>query len=54
MASAHRICQTKKVTVYRLCIKDTVEERLLAMAQRKLWLSERVTGRTCNDDDFGL
>lgn len=27
MARAHRIGQTKKVTIYRLCTKDTVEER---------------------------
>lgn len=43
MARAHRIGQTKKVTIYRLCLKDTVEERLLAISQRKLWLSAKIT-----------
>ena len=43
MARAHRIGQTKKVTVYRLVIQDTVEERILTLSQRKLWLSENIT-----------
>jgi SWI/SNF-related matrix-associated actin-dependent regulator of chromatin subfamily A member 5 len=43
MARSHRIGQTKEVTVYRLCVKDTVEERLLEYAQKKLWLSTKIT-----------
>jgi SWI/SNF-related matrix-associated actin-dependent regulator of chromatin subfamily A member 5 len=42
MARAHRIGQTKNVTVYRLCVKDTVEERLMDFAQKKLFLSLKV------------
>jgi DNA helicase INO80 len=32
---AHRIGQTKKVTVYRLTTKDTIEERILKRAKQK-------------------
>jgi DNA helicase INO80 len=32
---AHRIGQTKKVTVYRLVTKDTIEERILKRAKQK-------------------
>ncbi|HOJ63757.1 MAG TPA: DEAD/DEAH box helicase [Spirochaetota bacterium] len=41
---SHRIGQTKKVIVYRLIVKDTVEERILELQQRKKELvSELVT-----------
>lgn len=38
MARAHRIGQTKPVTVYRLVSKDTVEEEVLERARNKLML----------------
>ncbi|KAL8948551.1 MAG: hypothetical protein Q9222_005273 [Ikaeria aurantiellina] len=42
MARAHRIGQTKPVTVYRLVSENTVEEEVLERARNKLFL-ERVT-----------
>lgn len=38
MARAHRIGQTKPVTVYRLVSRDTVEEEILERARNKLML----------------
>lgn len=35
MDRAHRLGQTKQVTVYRLVCKGTVDERILARAQAK-------------------
>ena len=35
MDRAHRLGQTKQVTVYRLITKDTVEERILERALQK-------------------
>ncbi|HEX2804692.1 MAG TPA: ATP-dependent helicase, partial [Kineosporiaceae bacterium] len=32
---AHRIGQTKKVMVYRLVAKDTIEEKVMALKARK-------------------
>lgn len=32
---AHRIGQTKKVTAYKLIVKDTVEEKILSLQQKK-------------------
>ncbi|KAI8821328.1 P-loop containing nucleoside triphosphate hydrolase protein [Fimicolochytrium jonesii] len=43
LARAHRIGQTKKVTVYRLVCQDTVEEQMLTRLQKKLFLSLKVT-----------
>jgi SNF2 family DNA or RNA helicase len=41
---AHRIGQERKVMVYRLVAKDTVEERILALQQRKRSLSDVALG----------
>lgn len=35
MDRAHRLGQTKQVTVYRLICKGTIEERILQRAQEK-------------------
>lgn len=42
---AHRIGQTKKVLVTKLVCKDTVEERIIALQQRKRELSDMVVDR---------
>jgi len=42
MARVHRIGQTKKVHVYRLVTKRSVEERILARARKKLYLDKMV------------
>jgi len=41
---AHRIGQDKPVMVYRLVAKDTVEERILALQEKKRALSDAITG----------
>ena len=41
---AHRIGQTKSVIVYRLVSKDTVEERILVLQDRKRQLAETALG----------
>ena len=42
-ARAHRIGQTKPVTVYKLCTQGTVEEQMMGRIQKKLYLSVKVT-----------
>ena len=42
-ARAHRIGQTKPVTVYKLCTQGTVEEQMLPRIQKKLYLSAKIT-----------
>lgn len=42
-ARAHRIGQTKAVTVYKLCTQGTVEEQMMGRIQKKLYLSAKVT-----------
>ena len=37
---AHRIGQTKQVMVYRLVAEGTIEERILALQERKAALAE--------------
>ncbi|MCR5370025.1 MAG: DEAD/DEAH box helicase [Clostridium sp.] len=41
---AHRIGQQRKVTVYRLVMKGTLEERILAMQEAKKKLAEDILG----------
>ena len=43
-ARAHRIGQTRPVTVYRLVVAGSIEERLLALQARKAALAEAVLG----------
>ncbi|QIW99314.1 hypothetical protein AMS68_004832 [Peltaster fructicola] len=42
-ARVHRIGQTKKVTIYKLCAAGTVEEQMLGRIRKKLYLSVKVT-----------
>jgi len=44
MDRAHRLGQTKQVTVYRLICKGTIEERILQRAREKSEVSDRGTG----------
>ncbi len=44
-ARAHRIGQDKPVTVYRLVVAGSIEERLLALQARKAALAEAVLGK---------
>ena len=38
----HRIGQTKQVTVYKLILKDTIEERIVALQDAKRDLAEAI------------
>lgn len=51
MARAHRIGQTKNVIVTRYISKDTIEEKIMALQQRKKQLSDDVVG---SDDWAGM
>lgn len=51
MARAHRIGQTKPVTVYRLVSKETVEEEVLERARNKLMLEFITIQRGVTDRD---
>lgn len=42
-ARSHRIGQTSKVTVYKLCTQGTVEEQMLGRIRKKLFLSQKIT-----------
>lgn len=49
MDRAHRLGQTKQVTVYRLICKGTIEERILQRAREKSEVStKRLTFRSYN------
>ena len=39
---AHRIGQTRQVTVYRIILKDTIEERILELQEAKMDLAEAI------------
>ena len=65
MDRAHRLGQTKQVTVYRLVVKGTVEERILQRAEEKSEVSKallscdayhvryKITIDTKNGDHWG-
>ena len=42
---AHRIGQTKKVTVYKLIAKGTIEEKIQKLQEKKKDLAEQVIGK---------
>lgn len=42
-ARAHRIGQTKPVTVYKVCSQGTVEEQMMGRITKKLYLSAKIT-----------
>jgi SWI/SNF-related matrix-associated actin-dependent regulator of chromatin subfamily A containing DEAD/H box 1 len=43
---AHRVGQTRDVTVIRLVVKDTIEEHILHLANTKLALDQEMSGTT--------
>ena len=47
---AHRIGQTKVVTVYRLIARDTVEEKILQLSEKK----RELVANVLSTDDVGL
>ncbi|KAL1303613.1 hypothetical protein AAFC00_006976 [Neodothiora populina] len=42
-ARAHRIGQTKPVTIYKICTQGTVEEQMMGRIRKKLYLSAKIT-----------
>ncbi|KFD58488.1 hypothetical protein D918_07114 [Trichuris suis] len=48
----HRVGQTKDVYVIKLIAKDTIDETMLACAQRKLLLERKVTAAEDNEEDI--
>ncbi|TVU16154.1 hypothetical protein EJB05_39705, partial [Eragrostis curvula] len=51
---AHRIGQTRPVTVYRLAVQGTIEERVLYLQEKKRRMVERAFGRDMFGDDAKL
>jgi SWI/SNF-related matrix-associated actin-dependent regulator 1 of chromatin subfamily A len=47
---AHRVGQTKDVTVHKLLSKHTIEQQILAMAEVRLRLDKRVSGVDGGDE----
>ncbi|KAH6614340.1 ISWI chromatin-remodeling complex ATPase ISW2 [Boeremia exigua] len=50
-ARAHRIGQTKPVTIYKLCTQGTVEEQMMGRIRKKLYLSAKITESMHNIHD---
>ncbi|KAI5480383.1 SNF2 family helicase Ino80 [Pseudohyphozyma bogoriensis] len=53
MDRAHRLGQTKQVTVYRLITKDTVDERIVQLARNKKLVQDAVVGSSSASHDTG-
>jgi len=53
-ARAHRIGQTKQVSVYRLVVKDSVEEKIIESATRKMLLDHLVIQRMESGGNRGV
>ena len=53
-ARAHRVGQTKPVTVYKLCTQGTVEEQMRGRIQKKLYLSARVTAKEAGPELYKI
>ncbi|MDD1615661.1 MAG: SNF2-related protein [Methylococcaceae bacterium NSP1-2] len=51
---AHRIGQDKPVFVYKLVTENTVEEKILAMQERKRALADSIYGDEAKEQDFKL
>ena len=57
---AHRIGQQRPVTVYRLIVRNTIEEKIVALHQRKRDVAEQllrgadITGRLSTEELLAL
>ncbi|KAI1267760.1 hypothetical protein F5Y18DRAFT_310085 [Xylariaceae sp. FL1019] len=54
IARAHRLGQTKPVTAYRILVKNTVEDRILALQQQKREIVQAVLGAEAASTATGL
>ena len=48
---AHRVGQTRDVTVIRLVVKDSIEEHILHLANTKLALDQEMSSSTYSEED---
>ena len=49
MDRAHRLGQTRQVTVYRLIIRNTIDERIVQLARVKKDIQDMVVGQKSAD-----
>ncbi|KAK6463408.1 helicase of the Snf2/Rad54 family [Scheffersomyces coipomensis] len=49
---AHRVGQTKEVTVYKLIVNKTIEENMLQLAENKLQLDETISTESNGESKF--
>ena len=47
----HRIGQTKNVFAYKMICKDTIEEKIMVLQQRKKKLAEELIGERIENDE---